>query len=130
MLMKEFVKRHGITMTTESWHENPNFDGSEQMHHYRCELTKDGSRMKLFYSMGLGLKGRPTVEDVLECLALDAVSYDNTADFEDWANELGYSDDSIKACRTYKAVKRQTEALKKFLGEAYYTLRWEIEEDE
>lgn len=65
------------------------------------------------YYMGSGLvdkMGRPkkpTVKGVLYSMIMDDVSNMN---FDDFCNEFGYDNDSIKALETYKACEKQTQA--------------------
>lgn len=58
----------------------------------------------------------PTVADVLDSLAMDASSIENSRDFEEWADDGGYDKDSRKAEATYNECKRQTRELELFLG--------------
>lgn len=58
--------------------------------------------------------GEPSIADVVECLISDASSADQT--FEDWCGDYGYDTDSRKAGATYKAVVKQTAALRRLLG--------------
>lgn len=63
----------------------------------------------------------PTIEDVLDTLALDASSYDNARDFAGWAADFfGYDSDSIKAEKTYKAVGEESRRLLQLLGHELY----------
>ena len=57
----------------------------------------------------------PTVEEVIECLAMDASVLDSPS-FDDWANELGYDTDSIKAKSIYDACIQQTLAFRGLIG--------------
>lgn len=61
---------------------------------------------------------KPTVADVLDCLASDASGADQG--FEDWAGDLGYDTDSRKAEETYKTIQRQTKELRKLIGGAAF----------
>jgi len=55
---------------------------------------------------------KPTAYDVLACL--DPYAEVNT--FQDFADAFGYSSDSIKALKIYKAVKKEVKKLKKLLS--------------
>lgn len=63
--------------------------------------------------------------EVLGGLLDDAMGVENAQDFEDWANEFGfrYDDDAPKERRqvlaVYRAVERQTEGVKRLLGDDY-----------
>jgi hypothetical protein len=69
--------------------------------------NKAGKWVTTYYT-GPGLRNkrtgrpvRPTVANVLHSLFMDASAADES--FSDWCDNLGYSDDSIKALNTYKA---------------------------
>lgn len=125
----EIITTSGITMTATQWHENPHIDDNQKMDHWRCILRHGRRRMTVYFSKGIGHKGtEPTIAEVLDCLASDASTVDNAQGFEDWASDLGYDPDSRKAERTFKAVQRQSDRLRDFLGDSLYrTLLWETE---
>lgn len=124
-----FIASQGITMKSHRVAKRPDGVMTDSPRHFRCviESTQHKGRMSLYFSQGSAHVDEPTAEDVLDCLASDASSYDGNT-FEQWARELGYDTDSRKAEKTYKAVKRQAEQLKRFLGdEAYETLLYKTE---
>lgn len=127
--LADWIASMRITATAQRADANPNMeDGAHIMDHWRVTLRCGGSRMTVPFSMGQGHNGQPpTAADVLECLALDASSYENARSFEDWCAEYGYDTDSRKAERTYRAVKRGAERLERWLGNAYQTLLWEVD---
>lgn len=57
---------------------------------------------------------KPTVADVLDCLASDASGADES--FEDWASNYGYDTDSRSAERTYQTIQKQVKELRQLLG--------------
>lgn len=61
----------------------------------------------------------PSLEEVCYSLFLDA--YDG--DFEDWCEEYGYSDDSIKAKAMYEECCRTRRALQRMFGSHYDSLK-------
>lgn len=54
-------------------------------------------------------------------IACTSGASDNSSSFEDWCSELGFDADSRKAEKIYRASVRQTEKLKKLLGNEYET---------
>jgi len=58
----------------------------------------------------------PKVENLLDCLANDAQTVEDSKSFEDWAFMLGYDPDSRSAEKTYKACERNANDLRKFLS--------------
>ena len=74
-----------------------------------------------------GAKYRPELADILDCLVNDAITVENARNFADWAFDLGYSDDSIKADSIYRTVLEQAIALRRLVGaENYETLLYNI----
>lgn len=55
----------------------------------------------------MGKPKKPTKEDILSAMITDDVS---DLDFDDFCNEFGYNNDSIKALKVYEACKRETKA--------------------
>ena len=127
--LDQFINDQIIVSESQRTATNPNMDDGAEMDHWRVTLRRPGKRLTIYFSMGRGHDGkRPTAADVLDCMASDSSTIENAQSFEDWASELGYDTDSRKAHRTYGVCKRQSERLKKFLGdEAYETLLWNTE---
>lgn len=91
--------------------------------HYRVRLMRPGSKpFGLYYSMGSAHTAPPTLDDVLDNLAVDSSGYDTARGFEDWADSYGYDTDSRRAERIYRAVERQAEKLREFLGDDLYAV--------
>lgn len=127
----QFVSMNHISMTAERTDSNPIMGDSGDMDHWKCVLKMPGKRMTLVFSMGFGHHGaEPKVKDVLDCLASDASSIENTPDFEDWASDLGYEADSRKALKTFQATEHQSKRLARFLGtDLYSQLLWATERE-
>lgn len=121
MTIQDFVRDLKISMTAERTDANPAMEGSRDMDHWKVVFRSKAFRgqMTTVFSMGYGHQGaEPKAKDVLDCLASDASSADES--FEDWASNYGYDTDSRKAERTYKAVQRSAARLQKFLGDSAY----------
>jgi hypothetical protein len=133
--LESFIKRNGLSMATEKAAENPNmtdFDGDNWKVTLRVENGKGGCRrMTSYYSMGSGHGGRePKLKEVIECLASDAASVENSRSMEEWARDLGYDEDSRKAEKIFKACQKGAEKLKTLLGMELYTeLLFDTERD-
>lgn len=114
---------NGVTATAtflRTGTHDPFGSGQNRWDHkvWRVVLRTRGRRMQVQYYTG-ATHGKPTAQDVLECLVSDALTVDNTDGFEDWSAELGYDSDSRSAEATYRAAQRQTERLSRFLGDRY-----------
>jgi len=130
--INQFIAENKLTMEAKPVSHNPNMDSETPMDHWQCEIAKDGGEPWLtFFSMGIGHKSKsPELADVLDCLASDAAGFDNAQDFEDWASEYGYSEDSRKAEAIYNTIDRQADELKQFLGDdAYSDMLWNTERE-
>lgn len=135
--LADFIKSNGLVMLSATQvPANPHmtdFSGK----HYLCEIENrkadreagfEGRRtMKVYFSMGDALKGRPKITDVLDCLASDATSADQS--FEDWCADYGYNSDSRKALKTYETIREQSRNLRGLIGstEAYEELLYNVE---
>jgi hypothetical protein len=127
----EFVKQYRIRMSAARAQSNPNMPDSSSMDHWKCVLRRPSHTLTVFFSMGYGHNGKePTAEEVLDCLASDAASIDNTRGFEDWCSDMGFDIDSRKAEQTFKACEHQAARLKTFLEAGLYKeLLYEVERD-
>ena len=96
-------------------------DWSKTANHYQIKISENGAQFPhkkpVFvteYSMGSGLKGRPTLETVLESLSSD-ISCANDS-FESFCDNCGYDQDSRKAYKIYEACQVIAKDLEALLG--------------
>lgn len=147
MTIKEFIEMHELTAQITARHDNPNMPDSGDMYHYDVAISDGynnlmfvGSRVDhntgksymtagpVYFSVGTGWTEKPTLADVLDCLASDAATVENCPDFETWANELGYDEDSRKAYQCWELITARADAMRADLGdEAYNALLWDVE---
>ena len=124
--MDDFIQQHGITMSYKPVDTNPHMDTmGPSCHHWYCTLKMGHKRMSTYFSQGEAWTTPPTAADVLDCLASDSAGTD--MDFESWASDYGYSEDSRKAEQTYKACQREAHKLQRFLGDDFTTLIYDVE---
>lgn len=150
--LDQFIAKHGIKFECRRVDSRP--DGLmadirpntgknlphfvDTMRHFRCRIIAPNSPIgkgrtaqrafSLYFSQGSAHTQDPTLADVLDCLALDASGYENANGFEDWARDYGYDEDSRKAEKVWRAIKRGSEQLKRTIGETAYTeLLWNVE---
>ena len=118
--IEHFIKANGITIKSVRTDRNPVMQDS-QMDHWKVTLKSGSRRMTLTFSKGYGHNGaEPKADEVLDCLASDASMVNNADSFEDFARDLGYSEDSRQAERIYKACLHQSARLQTFLGSELY----------
>lgn len=133
MTLQEFIQKHGIAAAATRADDNPNMtDMPEGSRHWNVSLLRVGMgpahTMVVPFSQGPAHTEPPTAEDVLDCLASDAIGWNNAEGFEDWCGECGYDADSRRAERTYNAVKKQSTELAIFLSALQYDdLLWNTE---
>jgi hypothetical protein len=138
--MLGFVIENRIDMWSEPIDYNPDAPRLKGFH-FKCHLTRYRSpeedvSITVFFSQGpscvkpltfgqrVALKqdrdhvikrspAKPRIVDVLNCLASDAMAYEQSEDIDDWAGELGLtgSMDTL-----YAAAAENTRLLKKLLG--------------
>lgn len=132
--LEQFIEKHSIKFSQEVSYNRPDLPNGgidewpRGSSHFKVRIGRGRRSFGLYFSQGSGIRDVPGAATVLDCLASDAASYENTKDFEDWASEFGYDTDSRKAERTYRMVKRQAEQLKRTIGEdAYNELLWNTE---
>lgn len=111
-------------------------DESRFNHHYRFEIrmSYNGKRCYFRYATSYNdwRKGKETLDEsdyknALNCILSDSYAAQDT--FKDFYSEFGYSDDSIKALKTYKECKRNAERLNKlFSGLDLLSVQNELEE--
>ncbi len=112
--IKEFINKHGITISTKAVFANPNMDGSSTMDNYKVTLKFNGRRLTCYFSKGVGHNGaEPTAEEVLDCLVSDLSCGES---FSEFCSNFGYDEDSRKAFRTYSHIISQSFRVKKWLG--------------
>lgn len=104
--------RGEITMTGQRVPEGFSPDGNA----WRVELRYRDSTMTTPFYTGSAL-GEPAVADVVASLISDASGADQ--DFESWAGDYGYDNDSRSAYATWEAVVAQADKLRELLGDAF-----------
>ena len=95
---------------------------------YKCKISYKG-RSGVFEftdSVVNTTEGRePEIKDVLYCLVMDYTSASET--FQDFCDELGYDNDSIKSLNIFKACQKNSEKMKRIFGPVLNALHKEYE---
>lgn len=90
---------------------------------FDCKIVYNKKSYKFEYQCNAKFE-MPTLERVIECLILDAESYDNSIDIADFANSFGYELDEAR--RIYKACEKTSKALYRIFTDTELT---EINDD-
>ena len=89
--------------------------------HYFVTLERPAPKRQIacYFSQGSAHKRGPQGPDVLYCLLSDASSVQHCNGFEDWAQELGFDEDSRRTEAIYKACEAQGAKTEQFLGDDF-----------
>lgn len=90
---------------------------------FDCKIVYNKKSYKFEYQCNAEFEV-PTLERVIECLILDAESYDNSIDIADFANSFGYELDEAR--RIYKACEKTSKAIHRIFTDTEIT---EINDD-
>jgi hypothetical protein len=128
-----FAEKHGITLSAKEVDHNPQLTEEWPDGDHRLVTFKLGrKKFEVYFTRSAAFEGEPpSLSEVLCCVALDANTIESTRSFEEWCSEFGYdSKRDLRAFRTYENCKKQTERLKKFLGDEAYAALLACEEGE
>lgn len=92
---------------------------SKSNHHYRFEIRVSYNGKRCYFRYATSYNDWRTLDEsdymnALNCVLSDSYAAQDT--FKDFCSEFGYSDDSIKALKTYKECKRNAERVNKLFG--------------
>lgn len=126
----EAAERYGIKLSCSRISERPDklSEWAKDARHFRCRIACGKRSFGLYFSQGSAHTSNPAISDVLGCIIADVQGYDNASDFEDWCSEYGYDADSRKAERIYREVKKQSEQLKRTIGDKAYEAIKDVQE--
>lgn len=126
----DFIKENKISIHCEYSDSNPSMSEleSSRMNHYKVTLKRKYKlkgnhldsrygfkRITLFFSQGVGIDGEPKVDNVLDCLKSEYLA--SLDSFNDFCDEFGYSNDSIRSKKTYDACVKNGKKLQKFFND-------------
>lgn len=123
--LQQFIETHELGIDVEPADSNPNMASDDawmrEASHWLVVITQDGQSMRVPFSQGSAHTEPPTLETVLDCLASDASSVENSGSFDEWAADMGFfpmesSKDLRRAQQTYEAIEHQTNGLKALIG--------------
>lgn len=106
-------------LAAEIGYEAPVLDDWPDANRFMVTVRYRQRAMTVPFYTGSGWSREPALDDVMECLCSDAIAIINTGCFEEWADELGFDDDSRKAEAMYRQARHQTEELRRVLGDDF-----------
>jgi hypothetical protein len=102
---------------------------------YKVVIKYNGKQYTTTYQCNA--KHQPNPKDIIYCLLLDASSYDNANNIEDFANEFGYElyDDygygyNKETEKVYKACKKTSDAMHRMFTEEEMESIYEVLDEE
>ena len=115
----KLAERIGLKLAAKSVGKNPNVPDWDA-DHWKVTLARGKDKLAVFYSKTLGHQGeKPTTEEVLCCVAIDARISDRSDTFEKWTAEYGHEPTTF-ARKLYEDGKKTSEGLKKLFGDEEY----------
>lgn len=111
---EQFLKDTGTKFEAEYLTHENYFDDDEQPRDiYKITLKRNGKRFSFKFGQSIANRGEePRAYDVLACLTKN-----DPGTFEDFCGEFGYSTDSRKAEKTYKAVVKEFAGVQRLFGD-------------
>lgn len=107
----DFLQATETTFTAKFYKHGYHFSGDTDTRNiYSCTLKNDKHKYNFKFGQSIHNSKKciaPTAYDVLACLEKHEVGT-----FDDFCSEFGYDNDSRRAFKTYKAVKREWENIK------------------
>jgi hypothetical protein len=116
----QFAAKHNVKLSVIDSSYRKYFNDDKQSRFvFKLHLTRNKKQYTFDFGQSIAAGAEePTMYDVLTCLT----KYDPES-FEDFCNEFGYSEDSISAHKTYKAVCREYAAVERLFGDVIEELR-------
>jgi hypothetical protein len=116
----EFATATGTKLTiNRSKYGNHFADDQQKRFIFNCTLTRNGKKFTLNFGQSIAAEDTPpTMYDILACLT----KYDPES-FKFFCSNYGYDTDSIKALKTYKAVKREFNAVNRLFADVLEQLQ-------
>lgn len=106
-------------LSADIHHGAPFHDDWPDANPYTITIHYQRRAMTVPFYTGPAWSREPDLDDVMECLRSDAAGVINASCFEEWADDLGFDSDSRRAEATYRQVQRQTEELRRLLGDDF-----------
>ena len=87
-----------------------NFEDNKCRNIYRFTFERNNKTTSIMFGDSLNATSegtKPDLYEILTCVGSDLAIYENSESFEDFCNELGYNEDSIKALKIYRQLEKQ-----------------------
>ena len=116
----DFLEKTGTKFKAVYIDHKPYFEDDKECRDvYRIYLTRNGKRFSFTFGQSISNAGiEPTPYDVLACLQKYPVDT-----FEDFCHEFGYNEDSRKAEKIYRAIKREYLGVEQLFSDVLDQLR-------
>jgi hypothetical protein len=103
----EYLKEIGLEIEVV-WDFNPDaLDWAKDANHFYVTLSKDGEEMSFWFYQGTGIGDEPSLERVVENLALDRTYAQMTV--EEFGDELGWDRNTLKTHNLIVALNKDYE---------------------
>lgn len=116
--VKQFARKHKVKLEVFEIQSRPDklmSDMPKGSKHWFCVLKHEDELYETFFSQGPAHTKKPTVIDLLDCMASDCSTTDYCDDALDLFQEFGYKDPN-EARLVWNAIARQREGMERLLG--------------
>lgn len=111
----DFAERLKLRLTVAQVDKNPNVPNWDA-DHWKVTLARGKKKLVTYYSKTFGHQGeKPTLEEVLCCISIDARILEKSKTYEEWLTEYSWTD-APHSKHIYADAKRVSNALKGLLG--------------
>ena len=129
MNVHEFFEKYQVAMTYENDHDYiDNGTWDKEARHYKCVLMFEDREFAFEWHCGK-LANDPDIDQVLIHLAMECRDVNHCETFEEWADSLGYDNDSRYAERIYNTTCKHLSHLQDLFGDKIMREFSEIEEE-
>ena len=118
-----------ITSTITEGNAGPTADWHSDANPWTVTLRYQGRQYTFPFWTGSGWTSEPNTFDAAHCVLSDAIGFENSPRFEDWAADYGYDTDSRAVARIYRAVERAHTNVRRLLGDDFADLVYLDEDD-
>lgn len=112
----QFVKENNISIKSVYAEKNPYMDDSNKMNNYKSTLKYQGRQLTTYFSKGIGLKGEPTADEILNCYQCDIGCIRDG--YEYFIDSFGY-EDTGKTKKLFRDMVKEESSMKRLLMEKY-----------
>lgn len=114
--LTSLIERDSVRAEVRYGSNEPTPDGFVEFNPWTVTLRRKRRQLSVPFYTGPAITEDPDVHNVLDCILSDALAGEQ--DFEDFARDYGYDEDSRRAYTTWEACGKMAERVRRFLVDA------------